>query len=247
MMAADGALSQQGLQRIRNAVFAKAYGDPEIVAMMAESTDANVKNILAGMLRAAPGVARLKDLIEAGARHPIDITGDLVQAVRQFSKIRAEGMTVDQFLAQQSLFDSGVTPEVNNLMIGLQENARAPKRVAEMIGRVVDSVDQLGDPRQAGMFDSMPQPKPQDLIADAIETLRAQGEAKQSGDLFKSPEFDAARQVAEQSPDMRVVLEDGSEVSVREAMDRARADLEQSDVDVKAFDAAITCYLRNLT
>jgi hypothetical protein len=247
MMAADGALSQQGLQRIRNAVFAKAYGDPEIVAMMAESTDANVKNILAGMLRAAPGVARLKDLIEAGARHPIDITGDLVQAVRQFSKIRAEGMTVDQFLAQQSLFDSGVTPEVNNLLIGLQENARAPKRVAEMIGRVVDSVDQLGDPRQAGMFDSMPQPKPQDLIADAIETLRAQGEAKQSGDLFKSPEFDAAMQVAEQAPDMRVVLEDGSEVSVREAMDRARSDLEQSDVDVKAFDAAVTCYLRNLT
>lgn len=247
MMAADGALSQQGLQRIRNAVFAKAYGDPEIVAMMAESTDANVKNILAGMLRAAPGVARLKDLIEAGARHPIDITGDLVQAVRQFSKIRAEGMTVDQFLAQQSLFDSGVTPEVNNLLIGLQENARAPKRVAEMIGRVVDSVDQLGDPRQAGMFDSMPQPKPQDLIADAIETLRAQGEAKQSGDLFKSPEFDAAMQVAEQAPDMRVVLEDGSEVSVREAMDRARSDLEQSDVDVKAFGAAITCYLRNLT
>lgn len=247
MMSADGAPSQQGLQRIRNAVFAKAYGDPEIVAMMAESTDANVKNLLAGMLRAAPGVARLKDLIEAGARQPIDITGDLVQAVRQFSKIRAEGMTVDQFLAQQSLFDSGITPEVNNLLIGLQENARAPKRVAEMIGRVVDAVDQLGDPRQSGMFDSLPQPKPQDLIADAVETLRAQNEVKTTGDLFKSPELEIARQVAEQTPDMRVVLDDGSEVSAREALDRTRADIEQADVDVKAFEAAVTCYLRNIT
>ena len=27
----------------------QAYGDPEIVAMMGESTDANVKNILANM------------------------------------------------------------------------------------------------------------------------------------------------------------------------------------------------------
>ena len=77
MMTAGGMLSQQGQQRIRNAVFAKAYGDPEIVAMMGESTDANVKNILAGMTRAAPAVARLKDMIEAGARQPIDITGDL--------------------------------------------------------------------------------------------------------------------------------------------------------------------------
>lgn len=247
MITADGAPSQQGLQRVRNAVFAKAYGDPEVVAMMAESTDANVKNILGGMMRAAPGVARLKDLIEAGARYPVDITGDLVTAVRQFSKIRADGMTVDQFLAQQSLFDSGLSPEVNNLLIGLQENARAPKRVAEMIGRVVDAVDQLGDPRQVGMFDSMAQPKPRDLIADAVETLRAENEVKQTGDLFKSPEFDAARQVAEQSPDMRVVLEDGSEVSVREALDRSRADLAQADVDVKAFDAAVTCFLRTIT
>lgn len=246
MITADGAPSQQGLQRVRNAVFAKAYGDPEVVAMMAESTDANVKNILGGMMRAAPGVARLKDLIEAGARYPVDITGDLVTAVRQFSKIRADGMTVDQFLAQQSLFDSGLSPEVNNLLIGLQENARAPKRVAEMIGRVVDAVDQLGDPRQVGMFDSMAQPKPRDLIADAVETLRAENDVKQTGDLFKSPEFDAARQVAEQSPDMRVVLEDGSEVSVREALDRSRADMAQADVDVKAFDAAVTCFLRTI-
>ena len=247
MMAADGAPSQQGLQRIRNAVFAKAYGDPEIVAMMAESIDANVKNVLAGMLRAAPGVARLKDLIEAGARHPVDITGDLVHAVRQFSKIRAEGMTVDQFLAQQSLFGSGITPEVNNMLIGLQENARAPKRIAEMIGRIVDAVDQLGDPRQHGMFDSLPKPKAQDLIADAVETLRAQNEVKQSGDLFKSPEFEAARQVVEQSPDMRVRLDDGTEVSAREALERARDDMKQAEADVKAFDAAVNCFLRTIT
>lgn len=246
MMSSDGAPSQQGLQRIRNAVFAKAYGDPEVVAMMAESIDANVKNVLAGMMRAAPGVARLKELIDAGARHPIDVTGDLVKSVRQFSKIRADGMTVDQYLAQQSLFDSGMTPEVNNLLIGLQENARAPKRVAEMIGRVVDAVDQLGDPRQVGMFDTMAQPKPQDLIADAVETLRAQNEVKTTGDLFKSPEFDAARQVAEMNPDMRVVLDDGTEVSVREAMARASDDMLQSDTDVKAFEAAVTCYLRTL-
>lgn len=246
MITAGGTLSQQGLQRIRNAVFAKAYGDPEIVAMMAESTDANVKNILAGMLRAAPAVARLKDLIDAGARYPMDFTGDMVKAVRQFSQLRAEGMTVDQFLAQRSMFDSGLSPEINNLLIGLQENSKAPKRVAEMIGRVVDTVDQIGDPRQSGMFDSLPMPKPHDVIADAVETMRAQADIKPTGDLFSTPEIEAARQATDINPEMRVVLDDGTEVSAREAMARIGDDAAQAEVDAKAFGAAVNCFLRNV-
>lgn len=246
MMTAGGMLSQQGQQRIRNAVFAKAYGDPEIVAMMGESTDANVKNILAGMTRAAPAVARLKDMIEAGARQPIDITGDLVHAVRKFSQLRAEGTTVDQFLSQKSLLDSGVTPEINNLLIGLQENARAPKRVADMISRVADAIDQMGDPRQGAMFGELPAPKAHDIIADSVAQLRAQNDIPASGDLFAAPEVTAAHQVAEQSPDLRVVLEDGTEVSAREALDRSRADMERANSDGNAFAAAVTCYLRTL-
>lgn len=246
MMTADGALSQQGMQRIRNAVFAKAYGEPEIVAMMAESTDANVKNILAGMLRAAPAVARLKELIEAGARYPMDITGDLVQAVRQFSQLRRDGMTVQQMLAQSGLFDGGPSPELRNLLVGLEENAKAPKRVAELIGRAVDAVDRLGDPRQGAMFGDMATPTTPEIITRVIESVRDDFEVKASGDLFKAPEVEAARQVMEANPDMRVVLDDGTEVSVREAMARLGDDARQSENDVKAFDAAVTCYLRNL-
>jgi hypothetical protein len=246
MITSDGALSQQGLQRIRNAVFAKAYGDPEIVAMMAESTDANVKNILAGMLRAAPAVARLKELIDAGARYPMDITGDLARAVRQFSQLRRDGMTVQQMLAQAGLFDGGPSPELRNLLIGLEENAKAPKRVAELIGRVVDAVDRLGDPRQGAMFGDMATPTTHEIVTRVIESVRDDFEVKASGDLFKTPEVEAARQVMESNPDMRVVLDDGTEVSVREAMTRMGDDARQADNDVKAFVAAVTCYMRNL-
>lgn len=246
MITAAGTLSQQGLQRIRNAVFSKAYGDPEIVAMMAESTDANVKNILAGMLRAAPAVARLKDLIDAGARYPMDFTGDMVKAVRQFSQLRADGMTVDQFLSQLPLFDSGLSPEINNLLIGLQENARAPKRVAEMIGRMVDTIDQLGDPRQANLFDSLPTPKARDMIADAVETMRAQAEIKPAGDLFNSPAIEAARQATDINPDMRAVLDDSIEASARETTARITNDAAQTEVDAKSLGSAVDCFLRNI-
>ena len=246
MIDASGNLSQQGLQRIRNAVFSKAYGDADLVAMLAESTDANVKNILAGMLRAAPAVARLKELSEAGARLPMDFTGDLVQAVRQFSQLRREGATVQQMLAQSGLFDGGPSPLLKNLLLGLEENAKAPKRVAEMIGRAVDSIDRLGDPRQGTMFGDLPTPAAPEIVARAIESVREDFDVKSAGDLFKSPEVEAARQVMERNPDLRVVLDDGTEVSVREALTRAADDARQADNDVKAFDAAVTCYLRTL-
>ena len=65
------------------------------------------------------------------------------------------------------------------------------------------------------MFGELPAPKAHDIIADSVAQLRAQNDIPASGDLFAAPEVTAAHQVAEQSPDLRVVLEDGTEVSAR--------------------------------
>ncbi len=171
MMQGNGELSQAGVQRVRNAVFAKAYGDPAMLAALTESTDSNVRNILAGMLRAAPDVARLQDLIAAGAREGIDVAPELARAVQTFSKLRADGMTVEQFRAQGSLIDGPLAPELDALLQGLNDNARAPKRVAEMIRGMVAAVDALGDPRQADMLGG-DKPKAADVAAGAVERMR---------------------------------------------------------------------------
>lgn len=155
LMTSDGRLSQRGMARIRNAVFAKAYGDAEIVAALTEATDAGAKNVLAGLLRAAPDVARLRVLIEAGARQRVDFVPDLVEAVRRFTQAREEGMTVEQALGQGSLIGGEASPRVGELMRELERNARAPRRVADMVQRFVDEIDAQGDPRQAGMFEGV--------------------------------------------------------------------------------------------
>ena len=152
LMTADGRLSQRGIQRVRNAVFSKAYGDADIVSMLTESTDANVKNILTGMLRAAPEVARLRELVDAGARPQKDFVPDLVDAVRRFSALREKGMTVGQHRAQGDLMGDGPSARVVEIMEQLEANARAPKRIADMLRNFVEEIDGQGDPRQAGMF-----------------------------------------------------------------------------------------------
>lgn len=244
MMTASGDLSQDGVKRIRNAVFAKAYGDPDIVAMMGESTDANVKNILNGMMRAAPEVARMRDLIEAGARQPLDIGPALVQAVRQFSQLRSEGRTVDQHLAQHSLIDSPVSPEVNNLLIGLQETSRAPKRVAELITSYTDKLNALGDPRQQGMFgDAVP--AAHDLMADSVEGLRTEPKST----LPATPEIEAMRKIIQEDPSATVL--DGYDAdgnpkytSMSEAAAKIEAEHTEQLKEAQSYDAAVNCLLR---
>ena len=152
LMTADGRLNQRGAARIRNAIFSRAYNDTDTVAMMTESTDANVRNILAGMLRAAPDVARLRDLLDAGARTGRDFAPDLVDAVRRFSDAREQGMKIEQALAQGSLIGGEARPEVAALMRALERDSRAPTRIAEMIRGMVREIDSGGDPRQGSLM-----------------------------------------------------------------------------------------------
>jgi hypothetical protein len=153
LMTADGRLSQRGVQRIRNAVFAKAYGDADLVASMAEATDGNVRNVMAGLLRAAPSVAKVRELSEAGARGDVAFVPDLVEAVRRFSELREAGQRVDEYLSQGSLIGGEASPRVADLLRQLELDSRAPRRVADMVERMADEIDAGGDPRQANLLE----------------------------------------------------------------------------------------------
>lgn len=153
LMTADGRLSQRGAARIRNAVFAKAYGDADLVAMMAEATDGNVRNVMAGLLRAAPAVAKVRELSEAGARGDAEFVPNLVEAVRRFADLREAGQRVNEYLSQGSLIGGQASPRVAELLRQLEIDSRAPRRIAEMVQRMAERIDAAGDPRQAGMFE----------------------------------------------------------------------------------------------
>ena len=249
LMQADGQLSQAGMQRVRNAVFAKAYGDAEILAALSESTNSNIKNILNGLMRAAPEVARLKDLIEAGARQPMDFAPDLVRGVRELSALRERGMGLDAFLAQGDMLGDGLPPALNNLLVGLSENARSPKRIAEMVKRMVEAVDSLGDPRQAGLLDDVTTPTREDVAADAVERMRTLTDEQIKGiepETFKPSADPLMRSVADRvamveatAPDMPVGQDaDGNPVTAADVMAAARREaLEGTDAELGAADA----------
>ena len=107
MMAdAKGALSADGLARVRNAVLAKAYGDAGLLSRIAESTNDEVRSISSALTAAAPQWARLRAEIEAGRVRPdMDATSHLLDAVSRTADIRGRGDKLDTYLAQQDAFD----------------------------------------------------------------------------------------------------------------------------------------------
>jgi ddrB-like ParB superfamily domain len=259
MMQADGQLSQAGAQRIRNAVFAKAYGDPAILSALSESTNSNIKNILAGLLRAAPEVAKLQDLIASGARQPMDFAPDLVRAVRELSDLRARGVSVEQHLTQSSMFDGGLPAELNNLLVGLSENARSPKRISEMIKSMVQAVDNLGDPRQASLLSDAP-PTRGDMTANAVERMRTLTDAQLTDtppETFKTSTDPLMRSIADRVAvaeathgDLQVgTTADGQPITIAQALEQVRrealdgTDTELGHNEAHLVQAAADCFL----
>lgn len=116
MADAKGALSAEGITRVRNALLAKAYGDSAVLTRIAESTNDDVRSISNALTAAAPEWARMRADVDAGYVRPdVDVTRDLVEAVSRTAEIRSRGEKLDAFLRQEDAFDR-LPDEVAGLM-----------------------------------------------------------------------------------------------------------------------------------
>jgi predicted kinase len=113
---AGGALSSEGLARVRNAVLARAYGDASVLSRIAEATNDQVKSISNALTAVAPTWARLRADVEAvRVRADMDLTPQLMEAVTRTADMRAKGLKLAEYLAQRDAFDQLSTP-VENFM-----------------------------------------------------------------------------------------------------------------------------------
>lgn len=166
---ADGQISREGVTRIQNAIIARAYGAADAVEALAESTDSNVRNILAGMTQAAPRVAQVRDV---AAERGLDIGPEISSAMQKLSSLRAQGMSVADYLAQGDMFGGGLSPIARDVLVEFDANARSPRRIRATLEAYADALDALGDPRQASMFGPPPDVSKTDLLTAALERAR---------------------------------------------------------------------------
>ena len=69
----DGNLNADGVKRIVNAIFHRAYGDTALLDRVAESTDNDIKRITTSMINVAPMLVEIQEGIKKGNYYDIDL------------------------------------------------------------------------------------------------------------------------------------------------------------------------------
>lgn len=91
LMTAAGRLNIDGLRRLRQALFARAFEADDLLTLLAETEHQAVENLLRMLEDLAPDWAAFRDAVEAGYIRPeFDITDQLMDAVRMIAKARIE-------------------------------------------------------------------------------------------------------------------------------------------------------------
>jgi len=202
----DGLVSQEGVNRMRNAVFARAYGESQALSLLSEATDSNIRNITNSLVSVAGKMSRLDDMIKEGKRHPLSISQAIGQAADKMSTLRQQGMSVDAYLKQGAMFDDGLTDQAKGLLWVFDEFKRSSKALTNILAGYVEQVNKVGDPHQQSLLDNAPIPDYNDLIQRSISDERAGRQQTVYPDLFEAG-VGAAGSAKEASGDRRGVSE----------------------------------------
>ena len=221
VITADGRLSQDGKRRIESALTQRAYGDSSLVARLSENLDDDSKTILNALLRAAPQLAQLGDLVKQGGRHSNTIAQDLAQAAQKLSDLKANGQTVPDYLNQGQLLDDGLSSGAKGFLNVFDQNNRSAKAIGENIQGKIDEIESKGDPRQGSLFGDGPEERA------ALDII------------MNNPDQEIS--VSRVRPDGEI---EEITMTLRERLDELEAEAKQAQQDQLAAETAISCALQ---
>lgn len=166
--------SRQAYDRAESAIFASAYESESLIELQAQAKDPEVRTVLAGLLVAAPKMARLKG---AGAW---DIRGLVVEAAEAAVNARRNGQTLEQY-AQQ--IDLDRNPEAQFFIELFAENIRSAKRIGEELSAVADGFYTEVAKPEFDMLGAVPRRSRQDLLNGApdADTTRTPANSQTAG------------------------------------------------------------------
>ena len=149
----DGHPNADGIQRVKRAIFALAYGDDELIAKMAESTDDDIRNVSNGMMAAAPMMARLA--VKKGVPYVKELQDAITDAVKQLDTLRRSGENVKDYLSAQALFtEHEDSAEMRFILETLDTNKRRGKRIATFFSHIAKELDEMETPSGNELFDA---------------------------------------------------------------------------------------------
>ena len=221
----DGHVNADGIQRVKRALFAAAYGDDEIVAKMAESTDDDTRNVSNGLMAAAPMMARLS--VKKDVPYMRELRDAIADAVKQLDTLRRSGESVKDYLGAQALFSEHEdSAEMREILSFLDENKRSGKRIGNYFTHIAESLDGMENPTDSDLFETQ-LPSLMDVLEEAKTHAETGGQEGLFGD--NAQEAKEKNTPSEPMPDVqspkRNVQNDPADMAQEEAENKQKPTL----------------------
>ncbi|WP_374425006.1 hypothetical protein [Paracoccus sp. (in: a-proteobacteria)] len=184
LMTADGRLNIDGLRRLRQALFARAFDARDLLKLLAETESPAVENLLRMLEDLAPDWAAFRATVDAGYIRPeFDITDQLMDAVRMIARARIEpregqsviiGVLRDK-LAQSDMF-AVRDDDLTDAIIGVfyrGERARGPDALAEILTRYMSEAEIAGRADIGDLFAGDARLTPTTALREAVKAQDA--------------------------------------------------------------------------
>ncbi len=223
----EGGLNGYGRKSLREALFARAWSDPDMIELMTEGQRGDLKSLFDALESAAPAWAALKADIEAGRVAPeMDISGYVLDAMRMIATARRIaardkqplGKALDDLLNSPDMIEGALSPLTAALVRKFWRGGRAAPEdeIAAFLTRYADDARKAG--ASGGLFDA---PSPRDVLAaidrDSFGNLPA--------DLGEVRGFARAGQTAPQVTPPPAAFAEGTASPEVEAADQAARSL----------------------
>ena len=151
MQTPAGLLSQDGLDRAINAIFAYAYGDTKLLTQFSEDLDPDMKNVINALAQSAPAVAALQSAIQEGSAYDIPARDTLLEALSIYRDARQEGKSVIEYLRQGDMLRQ-MNAEAAFIAGFIEQNKSSAKQLRFLFSALMQEVLDYGSPDQGSMF-----------------------------------------------------------------------------------------------
>ena len=155
-----GKINSQGLQRLRLALFAKTYtgeSGQKLTRVFGESADPYVKLIETAMFTSLPDMAKAEGLIASGERpKELNVAPDLAEAVDTYASLKAQGLSVADYLKQSQMFEERLSPFQKQLLKHIDDIGHRSKQLRGFFRDIADDIIAMPAAGQGQLFGAKP-------------------------------------------------------------------------------------------
>ena len=240
LVTSEGGYTRQLIDRVRNALFWKAYQVEDLLPLVAE-TDSNIQNILNALMVSAPSYVKLRRV--AGKTEADLIISHITAAATLVKQARDSGNKVVDVLNQGMLF--GDIPENTAAIAKIYDDyKRSTRNLSHVLrGIATEMIDRRTRGMTTSMFDMGPERTPIQLIQDALGRMEAEHVTKiQKPGLFEFAEEAKERggpiAPREEAPRAEVTAEEPPPVVEEPLKPEAEVIAERADMEREALETA---------